>query len=196
MTITEILLIGISLSMDAFAVSMCKGLCVGKAGIKHAAITGLYFGGFQAMMPFLGFLAGYSFKDVISRFDYIISFILLALIGANMIKEAFEKDENLSCNCHFGPRAMIPFALATSIDALAVGVTFAGKISFGGSGAENIFFDIALIGITTFLLSAAGVKIGSIFGVKYKQKAEITGGVILILMGIKMFLEHFVNLPL
>ncbi len=191
MTLIEILLIGISLSMDAFAVAMCKGLSVKKTNFKHYIITGLYFGGFQALMPLLGYLAGYSFERIISMFDYIISFALLAIIGGNMIKEALSDDGD-SCSVGFDAKAMIPFALATSIDALAVGVTFVGKASFTGYLNENVFFAVGVIGVTTFLLSAAGVKIGNIFGIKYQQKAEMTGGIILVLLGLKMFIEHFI----
>lgn len=191
MTFTELFLIAVSLSMDAFAVATCKGLSVKKATVKHYLITGFYFGFFQALMPFLGFLAGCSFAKVISRFDYIVSFVLLGLIGINMIKEALGEYED-ECNGDFGPKAMLPFALATSIDALAVGVTFAPCSGFTGNFTENIFFNILLIGVTTFILSAIGVKIGNIFGTKYKQKAEVTGGVVLILLGIKMFVEHFI----
>lgn len=191
MTFTDLLLIAVSLSMDAFAVATCKGLSVSKIGFKHYIITGFYFGGFQALMPFLGFLAGYSFSSVISSFDYIISFVLLAIIGANMIKEALENDDEC-VDCSFGPKAMIPFALATSIDALAVGVTFAAKSNFWGAFTKNIFFNVAVIGITTFILSAIGVKVGNIFGTRYKQKAEVAGGTVLILLGIKMLVSHFI----
>ena len=191
MTFIDLLLIAVSLSMDAFAVATCKGLSVKTLKFKHYIITGLYFGLFQALMPFIGFLAGCSFAKVISKFDYIVSFVLLALIGINMIREAISGDED-DCNDDFGPKAMLPFALATSIDALAVGVTFAPCSSFGGRFTANIFFDILLIGITTFILSAIGVKIGNIFGTKYKKKAEIAGGAVLILLGIKMFISHFI----
>ncbi len=191
MSFADLFIIAVSLSMDAFAVSMCKGLTVKKVSFKHMITAGLYFGGFQALMPFLGFLAGYKFKNIISNFDYIISFVLLALIGANMIKEALGGEEE-ECNCGFGIRTMVPFALATSIDALAVGVTFVGKASFSGLFTQNIFFDVLSIGVTTFLLSALGVKIGNMFGIKYKSKAEIAGGIVLILMGIKMFVQHFI----
>ena len=191
MTLTDLLLIAVSLSMDAFAVATCKGLSVKKIKFKHFIITGLYFGLFQALMPFIGYLAGCSFSRVISKFDYIVSFVLLALIGANMIKEALSDEED-DCNDDFGPKAMLPFALATSIDALAVGVTFAPCANFTGKATSNIFFYIALIGVTTFLLSAIGVKIGNIFGTKYKKKAEIAGGVVLILLGLKMFVSHFI----
>jgi len=191
MTFTDLLLIAVSLSMDAFAVATCKGLSVKKLSYKHLVITGLYFGFFQALMPFIGFLAGCSFSKVISKFDYIVSFVLLAIIGINMIKEALGGEED-ECDDNFGPRAMLPFALATSIDALAVGVTFAPCAEFVGSYTSNIFFDITLIGITTFILSAIGVKVGNIFGAKYKTKAEIAGGIVLILLGIKMFISHFI----
>lgn len=191
MSFSDLILIAVSLSMDAFAVATCKGLSQSNLKARHMIITGLYFGGFQALMPFLGFLAGYSFSNIISSFDYIISFILLAVIGGNMIKEAISDEED-TCKCGFCPSAMIPFALATSIDALAVGVTFAGKASFGGIMTSNIFFDVLVIGITTFILSAVGVKIGNIFGTKYKKKAEITGGLVLIALGIKFFITHFI----
>lgn len=191
MSFTDLILIAISLSMDAFAVATCKGLSQRNLGARHMIITGLYFGGFQALMPFLGFLAGYSFSNIISSFDYIISFVLLSIIGGNMIKEALSDEED-ACKCGFSPSAMIPFALATSIDALAVGVTFAGKAGFGGVMTANIFFDVIVIGITTFILSAIGVKIGNIFGTKYKKKAELTGGLVLIALGIKFLVTHFI----
>ncbi len=191
MSFTELLLIAVSLSMDAFAVATCKGLSVRKIQFKHYVITGLYFGVFQAIMPFLGYLAGCSFSKIISKFDYIISFLLLAIIGINMIKEAFE-DEDDECSNDFGIKTMLPFALATSIDALAVGVTFAPCSSLTGGFTTNIFFKIALIGIITFILSAIGVKVGNIFGTKYKKKAEIAGGIVLILLGLKMFIWHFI----
>lgn len=192
MTFVDLLLIAISLSMDAFAVAMCKGLSVRKAKFKHYIITALYFGGFQALMPFLGFLAGYSFEKVITSFDYIVAFVLLALIGGNMIKEALSVEED-DCNDSFSVKTMIPLAVATSIDALAVGVTLAAKgTSLGGTFVSNIFFDIAVIGITTFIISAIGIKIGNVFGIKYKQKAELAGGIILIIIGLRMFIEHFI----
>ncbi len=191
MTFTDLLLIAISLSMDAFAVATCKGLSVKTLKFKHYIITGLYFGLFQALMPFIGYLAGCGFSNIISKFDYIVSFVLLAIIGINMIKEALSGDED-DCNDDFGPRSMLPFALATSIDALAVGVTFAPCANFTGKATANIFFCIALIGVTTFILSAIGVKVGNIFGTKYKMKAEIAGGIVLILLGLKMFITHFI----
>lgn len=191
MSFTDLILIAVSLSMDAFAVATCKGLSQRNLKARHMIITGLYFGGFQALMPFLGFLAGYSFSDIISSFDYIISFVLLAIIGGNMIKEALSEEED-TCKCGFKPSSMIPFALATSIDALAVGVTFAGKANFEGFMTSNIFFDVLVIGTITFTLSAIGVKIGNIFGTRYKKKAEITGGLVLIALGIKFFITHFI----
>ena len=193
MTIVELLLIAFALSMDAFAVSICKGLSTSKLKKQHYLITGLYFGTFQALMPFLGFLAGYKFQDVISRFDYIIACVLLSIIGINMIKEAFEDDECECCQSEFSFKSMFPLAIATSIDALAVGVTFAAKkCSFTALLANNIIFDIIVIGITTFLISVFGVKIGNVFGSRYKKSAEICGGVILILIGLKSLIEHFI----
>lgn len=191
MTLIELILIAFGLSMDAFAVAICKGLSTNTLRKKHYIITGLYFGVFQALMPFLGFLAGYSFQSVISKFDYIIAFILLSIIGINMIKESGEDE---CCNCgDFSFKAMFPLAVATSIDALAVGVTFAAKnCNFTSTFTQNILFNIVVIGITTFIISVIGVKIGNVFGSRYKQRAEIAGGVILILIGLKMFIEHFI----
>lgn len=193
MTFFELILIAVGLSMDAFAVSICKGLSTGQLKTGHYLTTGIYFGGFQAIMPFLGFLAGYNFQNVISSFDYIIAFALLSVIGINMIRESGEE----SCeNADFSPKAMLPLAVATSIDALAVGVTFAALgCNFISTFTKNIIFNVIIIGITTFIISVAGVKIGNVFGTRYKKKAEITGGVILILIGIKIFAEHFINLP-
>lgn len=177
----EIFLIGIGLAMDAFAVSICKGLSVTKLKIKNALTCGFYFGGFQALMPFIGYILGVQFKESIEAIDHWIAFLLLGFIGFNMIKEAFEEEE--TCNNDFSFKAMIPLAIATSIDALAVGVTFAFL-------SVNIIYAITIIGITTFIIGAIGVKIGHIFGMRYKSKAEMTGGIILILMGLKILLEH------
>lgn len=174
-------LIAVSLSMDAFAVSVCKGLSVGKVKIKHAIIAGVYFGGFQALMPFLGYLLGTQFRDIIERCDHWIVFVLLLIIGVNMIRESGEKSEEL--NCSFSFSSMLPLALATSIDALAMGVGFAFL-------KVDIVPAVCFIGLTTFVLSALGVKIGNVFGLKYKSKAEFVGGVVLVLMGIKILLEH------
>lgn len=183
MSFSELLLIAIGLSMDAFAVAVCKGLSVGKTKVKHYIITGLWFGGFQALMPFLGYLLGTTFEKYIVAFDHWIAFILLSLIGINMIKEGFSKEEN-ETDASFSFKNMLLLAIATSIDALAVGVTFALLPDV------NIFHAVSLIGMTTFILSAIGIKIGSVFGMKYKSAAEITGGIILILMGTKILLEH------
>lgn len=181
MGFVEIFLIGVGLSMDAFAVSICKGLSVSKLKAKNALSCGIYFGGFQALMPLIGFILGVQFKDKIESIDHWIAFILLFFIGINMIKEAFEDEEN--CSNDFSFKAMLPLAIATSIDALAVGVTFAFL-------SVNIWLAITIIGITTFVISMIGVKIGHIFGLKYKKNAEIVGGVILIIIGLKILLEH------
>ncbi len=167
--------------MDAFAVSVCKGLTVGKVKIKHAAIAGSYFGGFQAIMPLIGFFLGVQFSSLIENFDHWIAFVLLGIIGFNMIRESCECTDEF--NNSFSFSAMLPLAVATSIDALAVGVTFAFL-------KVNILPAVIFIGITTFILSAIGVKIGNIFGLKYKSKAEKLGGIVLILMGIKILLDH------
>lgn len=182
MGIIEILLIGVGLSMDAFAVSICKGLSVGKMKLRYALIAGLYFGGFQALMPTIGYLLGSQFESLIASVDHWIAFILLALIGANMIREALDDGEDEK-NDSFSFKVMFPLAVATSIDALAVGITFA----FLG---VSIVAAAAVIGCTTFVISAAGVKIGNVFGTRYKKKAEILGGIILILLGIEILLEH------
>ncbi len=184
MSLLEIFLIGVGLSMDAFAVSICKGLAVKKLYIKQALIVGLYFGGFQALMPLIGYGLGVSFRNQIESFDHWVAFILLVLIGINMIREAYGNCEEGEASCPiFSLKAMLVLAIATSIDALAVGVTFA----FLGI---NILIAIAIIGITTFVISIAGVKIGNVFGTRYKSKAEVVGGVILILIGVKILFEH------
>ena len=183
----EIFLIGVGLAMDAFAVSICKGLSTRTLKVKHALICGGWFGFFQGLMPFIGFVLGVSFQSKIEAIDHWIAFVLLALIGANMLKEAFGDDDEDECeSCgeeDFSFKAMLPLAVATSIDALAVGVTFAFL-------KVNIITAIIIISITTCIISMGGVKIGNIFGSKYKSKAEIAGGVILILMGLKILLEH------
>ena len=181
----ELFLLAVGLSMDAFAVSVCKGLSVKKADIREGAICGGWFGGFQALMPLIGFFLGTLFAKAIERFDHWVAFGLLAVIGINMLKEAFEKD----CDCNensadFSMKTMFVMAVATSIDALAVG------ISLAMAGDVNIALAVALIGVTTFLLSALGVKIGNLFGSRFEKKAQIAGGVILILLGIKIVLEH------
>ena len=177
----ELFLIAVGLSMDAFAVSVCKGLSVKKVGVKHAALAGLYFGGFQFLMPVIGYLLGFRFESVIETVDHWVAFVLLAFIGGNMIKESFGKAEEL--NDDFGVKTMLLMAIATSIDALAVGITFAFL-------EVQILPAAGLIGVTTFLLSFAGIYIGNAFGTRYKSKAELAGGIILVLIGVKILLEH------
>lgn len=182
MGILEIFLIGIGLSMDAFAVSVCKGLSMKKLDWKKAVIIALYFGVFQAIMPVIGYLLGTTFESLVTQIDHWIAFILLGIIGANMIKEALGKDsENSNDKVDF--KTMIVLAIATSIDALAVGITFAFL-------KTNLLTSVMIIGVTTFILSLIGVKIGNKFGDKYEKKAEFLGGVILILIGVKILLEH------
>ena len=185
MNLIEIVLLAISLSMDAFAVALCKGLALKKIDLKSCAIVGLWFGAFQGLMPLLGYLLGSTFADKINSIDHWVAFVLLALIGGNMIKEAFDKDEE-NVNCSLGAKAMLVMAIATSIDALAVGVSFAFT-DFEPDWFVYIAF--TLIGIITFSLSSIGVKIGNFFGTKYKSKAEFAGGLILILLGLKILLE-------
>ena len=186
MSLFELFVIAVGLSMDAFAVAVCKGLSLQKMSWKKACIVGLYFGGFQAAMPALGYFLGAQFQDQIKAFDHWIAFILLGLIGANMIKEALSKEDDCEC-CKGGDsvsfKAMVPMAVATSIDALAVGVTFAFL-------SVKIVPAVSFIGVITFTLSMVGVKIGNVFGSKYKSKAEFAGGTILVLMGLKILIEH------
>lgn len=184
MSTFELIMIAVALSMDAFAVSMCKGLSVRELKIKHMLITGLYFGGFQGLMPAIGYVLGAQFSSLITKFDHWIAFVLLVIIGGSMIKEALGEAEEL--NDSFGFKTMLPLAVATSIDALAVGVNFA----FLGLDLKGILISVISIGVITFTLSAIGVKIGNIFGTKYKSKAEIFGGVVLILLGCKILAEH------
>lgn len=187
MGIFELFILAVGLSMDAFAVSICKGLCVQKTTIKHMCIAGLWFGGFQALMPFIGYTLGSAFTEYIIAIDHWVAFVLLGLIGGNMLKEALGgDDDDCECSCEinpFGIKTMFLMAVATSIDALAVGVTFAFL-------RVDIIWAITFIGITTFCFSAIGIKIGSIFGSKFKSKAELAGGLILIGLGIKILLEH------
>ncbi|MFR7991419.1 MAG: manganese efflux pump MntP family protein [Lachnospiraceae bacterium] len=181
MGLLELFIIAVGLSMDAFAVSVCKGLSVGKVQPKHLLITGLYFGGFQSVMPLIGYFLGSSFQSLITNIDHWIAFVLLALIGINMIRESGNPAGHLDPS--FNVRAMLPLAVATSIDALAVGITFAFL-------RVHIVPAVSFIGCITFVLSAAGVKLGSIFGNKYESAAELIGGIVLILMGLKILLEH------
>lgn len=183
MKLTELALLAVGLSMDAFAVAICKGLSVQKPGWKHYLTVGLWFGGFQALMPTLGYLLGSTFEQYITSVDHWVAFILLSVIGGNMLKEAFSKDEETT-DASFAPRVMLLLAVATSIDALAVGITLALL------PGVNIAAAVLFIGCITFILSAVGLKVGNVFGLKYKNKAEMVGGTILILMGLKILLEH------
>lgn len=182
MSLFELFIIAVGLSMDAFAVSVCKGLSMQKMNTKHAIIVSLYFGGFQALMPFIGYILGSQFQTAIVSIDHWIAFILLGIIGFNMIREALNK-ESESCNASIAVKDMTILAVATSIDALAVGITFAFL-------RVDIIPAVSFIGIITFLLSMVGVKAGTVFGYKFKSKAEFTGGLILISMGIKILIGH------
>ncbi|MDD3746365.1 MAG: manganese efflux pump MntP family protein [Anaerostipes sp.] len=178
----ELLLLGVGLAMDAFAVSVCKGLAMKKITWRELGIIGLWFGGFQALMPLLGYILGNQFKVYITAIDHWIAFVLLVIIGGTMIKEALD-DECEDANPSLDVTLMFGLAIATSIDALAVGVTFAFL-------EVNIILAITVIGVTTFIISAIGVKIGNIFGTKYKSKAELVGGCILIFLGTRILLTH------
>lgn len=182
MSMLELFVLALGLSMDAFAVSVCKGLSVSKLKLKHCLICGVYFGGFQALMPFLGWALGIRFQALITNIDHWIAFVLLAIIGANMIKESFGKDEECP-DASFGAKTMLTLAVATSIDALAVGVTFAFL-------DVNIIPAIILIGCTTLVCSAVGVKLGNVFGNRFESKAEFCGGLVLIGIGLKILIEH------
>lgn len=188
MGIGELFLLAVGLSMDAFAVSVCKGLAMKRATLKAEATCGLWFGGFQALMPTIGFFLGALFADAIEAFDHWVAFALLAIIGINMLKEALEKKDepgdNPEKDADLSVKTMFLMAVATSIDALAVGISLAMV------GSVNIWLAAAFIGICTCLLSALGVKIGNVFGSRYEKKAELAGGVILILLGVKILLEH------
>ncbi len=183
MGLTELLLLAVSLSMDAFAVSICKGLSMKKATVKAGVICGVWFGGFQAIMPLVGYFLGTMFAAAIEAVDHWIAFGLLAVIGINMLKEAFGSE----CEAHdadLSAKTMFVMAIATSIDAMAVG------ISLAMAGNVNIFLAIALIGTVTFGLSAVGVKVGNVFGSRFERPAQASGGIILILLGLKILLEH------
>lgn len=182
MGIIEIFLIAVGLGMDSFAVAVCKGLSMKKMNWKKAIVIGLYFGIFQAMMPAIGYLLGKNFESFITAIDHWIAFILLGIIGTNMIKEAFDDDcENINEDVDF--KTMCILGIATSIDALAIGITFAFL-------KVNLWLALIIIGVVAFTLSFFGVKIGNAFGTKYQKRAEILGGIILILMGLKILLEH------
>lgn len=182
MELVEIILISVALGMDAFAVSICKGLSMIKMNWKKAIIIGLYFGGFQAFMPVIGYFLGSTFENIVTAIDHWIAFGLLAIIGGNMIKEAFEKNSE-NCNDDIEFKTMLMLAIATSIDALAVGITFAFL-------KVNLILSVSFIGLITFGLSVIGVKIGNKFGNKYEKKAQLIGGCILVLMGVKILVEH------
>lgn len=186
MDLLTLFLIAVGLSMDAFAVSVCKGLATPQYKLKYSLICGAWFGVFQALMPVIGYLLGVNFKQWITSFDHWIAFVLLGIIGFGMIKEALKSDEE-EADPSFSAKTMAVLAVATSIDALAVGVTFAFL-------SVNIFAAVAFIGICTFLISAAGVKIGAVFGTKYKSKAELAGGIILVVLGIKILIEHLLEM--
>ena len=184
----ELMLLGVGVSMDAFAVSICKGLAMKKATLKAGLTCGVWFGGFQALMPLIGYFLGTLFAEAIQSVDHWVAFVLLAVIGSNMLKEAFGKEEECGCcenqDADLSVKTMFVMAVATSIDALAVG------ISLAMAGNVNIVVAVSLIGLCTCCFSTAGVKIGNVFGAKFEDKAQIAGGVILILLGAKILLEH------
>ena len=181
MSLLELFAIAVGLSMDAFAVSVCKGLSLRRYGPGRSLTAGIYFGGFQALMPLIGWALGVRFQQAIANVDHWIAFGLLTLIGINMLREARQEGDSL--DEAMGPAAMLPLAVATSIDALAVGVTFAFL-------QVSILPAVSFIGVTTFVLSAAGVKVGSLFGSRCKSRAELAGGLILMGMGVKILAEH------
>nr|WP_317402181.1 manganese efflux pump MntP family protein [uncultured Gemmiger sp.] len=180
MSLADLFIIALGLSMDAFAVSICKGLSVRKMQLRHALICGVWFGAFQALMPLLGYWLGSGFAGLIGSFGHWVAFVLLAIIGVNMIRESFGGEEEVTPD--FSPKAMLPLAVATSIDALAVGVSFAAT-------GTDIVAAVLFIGIVTLVVSAAGVKIGNLFGTRYKALAERAGGAVLVLMGLKILLQ-------
>ncbi len=191
MGIGEIIILAVSLSMDAFAVALCKGLALKRINFKNCLIVGAWFGIFQGMMPLIGYLLGSTFADKITAIDHWVAFILLALIGGNMIKEALSEDEDCQDDS-LGFKTMIVLAVATSIDALAVGVGFA----FTDFKPDYfVYIAFVMIAIITCVLSAIGVKIGNIFGTRYKSAAELSGGIILILLGLKILLEGLEIIP-
>ena len=183
MTLVEILIIAVGVSMDAFAVSICKGLSVSRLRLRNVLSVALWFGGFQALMPLIGYFLGVSFADFVSSVDHWIAFVLLGIIGGNMIREAFGKDDDEHSDSDFSFRTMLALAIATSIDALAIGVSFAFL-------KVNIWEAVILIGLITGAFSAMGIFVGNVFGSRYKSRAELAGGIILIAMGLKILLEH------
>jgi len=184
MGLLELLMIAVGLAMDAFAVSLCKGLCMKKLNYRHAVIIAAFFGGFQALMPLIGWLLGQQFEQYITKYDHWVAFILLSFIGGKMLVEAFKKDnEPPECTLLLDLKELVILSIATSIDALAVGITFAFlKVS--------ILPAISIIGFITFILCLAGVVVGNRFGIRYKNKAEMAGGFVLIFIGIKILIEH------
>ncbi len=187
MGLLELFILAVGLSMDAFAVAICKGLSIRSLKLRQAVVVGLWFGVFQALMPAIGYLLGSAFAELVTSVDHWIAFVLLVIIGANMVREGLKGDEE-SCDPSLSFRVMLMLAIATSIDALAVGVTFAFL-------QVNIVAAVLFIGCTTFVISAVGVKIGNVFGARYKSKAEVLGGAVLILIGLKILLEHLGLLP-
>ena len=183
MGLLELFLVAVGLSMDAFAVAVCQGLCMPKLNLRYAAVIALFFGGFQALMPYAGWLLGAQFAGYIQHLDHWLAFLLLAFIGGKMVFDALKQEDGDKDDSPFSVREIFLLAIATSIDALAVGITFAFL-------QTNIWVSIGIIGCTTFLLSAVGVFIGHKFGAKHKNKAELAGGIILILIGLKILLEH------
>lgn len=193
MDLATLFVLAVALSMDAFAVAVCKGLAMKQITVKKSVIVGLWFGGFQGLMPFIGFVLGNRFAGMIESFSAWIAFILLAAIGANMIKESFSKEEERESDS-LKMKEMLILAVATSIDALAVGITFACvpvTVLSGVGIFVNTLAACIMIAVTTCFISIAGVKTGSVFGMKYKSKAEFAGGVVLVLIGLKIILEHF-----
>lgn len=189
MNIWELLLIALGLSMDAAAVSICKGLATGKVKLRHCLIAGGYFGGFQGLMPAIGYLLGSTFAHFIDRYDHWIAFILLVFIGGNMLRESFSEEEE-TASASFGYAVMLPMAIATSIDALAVGVSYALYLDW-----KMMLLAVLLIGVITFVISAVAVRIGAVFGARFKKPAERLGGVILIVLGLKFLLEGLAVWP-
>ncbi len=192
MGLVELLLLAVGLSMDAFAVSVCKGLAMQRSRFREQVICGAWFGSFQALMPFIGYLLGSRFEKYIETVSSWVAFVLLAAIGLNMLREALSKEEeHASAGVDF--KTMLVMAVATSIDALAVGITFAcvPLQLIAASELLNTVLGVCIIGATTFAISCAGVKIGNVFGTRWKSKAELAGGIILILIGVKILLEHF-----
>jgi putative Mn2+ efflux pump MntP len=183
MNFVELIIIAVGVSMDAFAVSICKGLSVRRLSPAHMLSAAVWFGGFQALMPLIGYYVGISFADYVANVDHWIAFVLLGLIGGKMIKEACEKDEDCDYDPDFSFKTMLLLAVATSIDALAVGVSLAFL-------KADIWSSILTIGLMTGAFSAFGVKLGNVFGCRYKSKAEFAGGLILVAIGVKILLEH------